>query len=169
MEILWAGWRSTYMRAVTEQEASDAGEATCLFCALPDRGPDEETLIVHRGQLVYSVMNLYPYTTGHLMIAPYRHLATPGGASRQEQMEMWELLDRCQRALEHALAPDGFNLGANIGRDAGAGVLGHLHLHMVPRWRGDANFMTTSATTRILPESIQETRLRLVDALSKFD
>ncbi|MBT8251029.1 MAG: HIT domain-containing protein [Acidimicrobiia bacterium] len=168
MEILWAGWRSAYMRAVTEQEASDADDASCLFCALPDKGSDEETLVIARGELVYSVMNLYPYTTGHLMVAPYRHIGSPGKASHDEQLEMWDFLARSQRSLEVALDPDGFNLGANVGRDAGAGVLGHLHLHVVPRWRGDANFMTTSANVRILPESIQETRSRLVEAFNKL-
>ncbi len=166
MEILWAGWRAAYMRNVTDPDSGESVEAAgCLFCRLPGAGTDEDTLIVQRGALVYSVMNLYPYTTGHMMLAPYRHMASPGDATRDERLEMWDFLDRSLQALESALSPDAFNVGANLGRDAGAGVLGHLHLHIVPRWRGDANFMTTSANVRILPESIHETRARLIDSL----
>ena len=164
MEILWAGWRSAYMQSVTD--ASTPKTDDCLFCELPGSGPDDETLIVERGEHVFSVMNLYPYTTGHLMVTPYRHVGVPGEANADEQAEMWTMLDRAQRGLQAALGPDAFNIGANIGRDAGAGVLGHLHLHVVPRWRGDANFMTTSANARILPESIQETRIRLLEAIA---
>ena len=169
MEILWAGWRAAYMRGLNSETpvpgTPDGPDAGCLFCRLPGTGTDDETLIVERGEMVYSVMNLYPYTTGHLMVTPFRHVGTPGELNSDEQSEMWEMVSRAQTALENTIGPDAFNLGANLGRDAGAGVLGHLHLHLVPRWRGDANFMTTSANARILPESIPDTRARLVEAL----
>lgn len=164
MEILWAEWRASYMQGL----GSGTPPEGCLFCGLPDGGADEDTLIVERGERVFSVMNLYPYTTGHLMVTPYRHIGHPQEATEEERSETWEMISRSQQALEAALGPDAFNLGANLGRDAGAGVLGHLHMHIVPRWRGDANFMTTTAEARILPESIGETRVRLIEVLKSL-
>jgi ATP adenylyltransferase len=148
-DMLWAGWRSEYVSSPDDQDA-------CLFCRLPD-GSDSDTLIVERGTEAFTALNRYPYTTGHVMVAPYRHVARPTDLIADEQSDMWRLLDRVTRAIDEAMAPDGYNLGANIGRVAGAGVPGHFHLHLVPRWAGDANFMTTVGETRVVPEDLDVT------------
>jgi len=155
MEHLWAGWRSTYIK-----EAGDPDPDGCLFCRLPDQ-PDRESLIVARGATAFTALNRYPYTTGHVMIAPFRHVAEPGALDHAERTELWEALAGAQRAIQAAMAPAGFNLGANLGRVAGAGVPGHFHLHLVPRWEGDANFMTAVGSTRVLPEDLLDTWERL--------
>ena len=151
MEHLWAGWRSTYIR-----QASDPDPRGCLFCRLPGE-PDGESLIISRGETAYVALNRYPYTTGHVMIAPYQHCAEPGDLAGPQRLELWEQVSRVQEAIQETMAPHGFNLGANLGRVAGAGVPGHFHLHLVPRWDGDANFMTTVGETRVLPEDLADT------------
>jgi ATP adenylyltransferase len=126
---------------------------------------DAESLIVARGHTAFTVLNRYPYTTGHVMVAPFRHVAEPGDLGQPERSEMWEFLATAQRAIQQTMSPDGFNLGANLGRVAGAGVPGHFHLHLVPRWTGDANFMTTVGATRVLPEDLADTWEKLIAAL----
>ena len=164
MEVLWAGWRSAYMTEVQAGVDPDA----CLFCELPSAA-DAEVFIVERGEAAYSVLNLYPYTSGHLMITPYRHAGAPGDLTAVEQADLWRLLARSQAALEEVVNPHGYNLGVNQGRTGGAGVPGHFHLHVVPRWVGDANFMTATANARILPEALSDTWQRLRDALQGID
>lgn len=160
MEHMWAGWRSQYVRA-----AEALNEASCLFCRLP--GEDDETaLILERGALAFSVLNRFPYSTGHLMVAPYRHVADIGELARDEAAEVWNLLVRARRACGEALRPDGLNLGANLGRVAGAGVPDHVHFHLVPRWAGDTSFMTTVGETRVVPEDLLVTWGLLRDALA---
>lgn len=161
MDLLWAGWRSAYMTEVQHGTDSD----TCLFCELPTAA-DEEVYILERGAAAYSVLNLYPYTSGHLMITPLRHVGAPGDLTGEEQADVWRLLARSQEALNEVLGPHGYNLGVNQGRAGGAGVLGHFHLHVVPRWSGDANFMTATANARVLPEALGETWQRLRVALA---
>jgi len=151
MEHLWAGWRSTYIKG-----AGDADPDGCLFCRLPQQ-PDRQSLIVARGETAFTVLNRYPYTTGHVMIAPLRHIAEPVDLAESERSELWKSLADAQYALQEAMSPAGFNLGANLGRVAGAGVPGHFHLHLVPRWEGDANFMTAVGSTRVLPEDLADT------------
>ena len=160
MEHLWAGWRSTYIK-----EAEGPDPDGCLFCRLPDQS-DEASLIVARGETAFTTLNRYPYTTGHVMIAPFRHVAEPGGLTDSEQSELWKSLVQAQHALQETMSPAGFNLGANIGRVAGAGVPGHFHVHVVPRWEGDANFMTAIGSTRVLPEDLADTWEKLRAALS---
>jgi len=160
VDVLWAGWRSAYMAEVQTEPASEA----CLFCELPS-GDDETTYLLERGELAYSVLNLYPYTSGHLMITPYRHIGTAADFTPEEHGDLWRLLTRSQAALDSVVEPHGYNLGVNQGRAGGAGVLGHFHLHVVPRWSGDANFMTATANARILPEPLQDTWGRLRTAL----
>ena len=162
MHILWAGWRSDYVR-----NAEDLDAAGCLFCRLADLS-DEEALVLERRDHAFSVLNRYPYTTGHLMVAPYRHVATPADLDEMERLDAWELVARSQRALETAMRPAGFNLGANVGKVAGAGVPGHFHLHLVPRWAGDTNFMSTVGGTRVVPEDLDETWRRLRASLSSL-
>ncbi len=160
MDILWAGWRSEYVR--TAEHLDDAG---CLFCRLPTE-PDDEALVLERTERAFSVLNRFPYTSGHLMVAPYRHVATPKDLDHGERLAIWDLIARCQRALEAAMSPAGFNLGANVGKVAGAGVPGHFHMHLVPRWAGDTNFMSSVGGTRVVPEALEDTWERLRAALS---
>jgi ATP adenylyltransferase len=152
-ERLWAPWRMEYI--------GGADLPGCIFCDKPAAGDDESNLIVHRGEAAYVLMNLYPYSNGHLMVAPYRHVAAPGDLDEGERAEMWALLDRAIGVLSEVMAPHGFNAGINIGRVAGAGVEDHIHLHVVPRWNGDTNFMPVVGQTRVLPELLDETHRKL--------
>mgnify|MGYP005837099215 FL=1 len=160
-ERLWAPWRMQYV--------SEAGkpDGACIFCEKPAADDDASNLIVWRGQLCYVILNLYPYTSGHLMIVPYRHTRDLTSLTDAEWQEMGTLMRLCVRALEREYHPDGFNVGFNLGRAAGAGIEAHLHLHIVPRWHGDTNFMSTVGETRVLPESLEQTRARLVKALQE--
>jgi ATP adenylyltransferase len=161
VDILWAGWRSEYVRSPDTQD----DDAPCLFCRLP-AAADEEALILERGERAFTVLNRFPYTTGHFMVSQYRHVASPGALEAAEQAEIWELLARAIGAVDVAMAPHGLNIGANVGRVAGAGVPGHFHLHAVPRWSGDTNFMTTLGATRVVPEDLADTWARLRAALA---
>ncbi|MBM3694907.1 MAG: HIT domain-containing protein [Actinobacteria bacterium] len=160
METLWAGWRSRYVRS-----ADEWNEAGCLFCRLPGED-DAAALILERGALSFSVLNRYPYTTGHLMVSQYRHAADPADLTAAEVEEIWRLLVRAEQACGEALRPEGFNLGCNLGRVAGAGVPDHLHLHLVPRWSGDTGFVTTVGETRVIPEDLEATWGLLREALA---
>lgn len=151
MDELWAGWRSAYIAGSADEPDG------CLFCQLRESPADRDSLILTRNEGCYLVLNRYPYTTGHCMVVPSRHVASPGELETGEVADLWDLVSRCQQALEAAMNPDGFNLGANIGRGSGAGIPGHLHLHVVPRWLGDTNFMTATANTRVLPQALDDT------------
>ncbi|MGN6380764.1 MAG: HIT family protein [Gaiellales bacterium] len=155
-ERLWAPWRMEYVTA-----GADLPE--CVFCAKPE-GSDEESLIVPRGRRAYALMNLYPYSSGHLMVAPYRHGAGPGALDAEERAEVWELMDRAIQVLGEVLSPHGFNAGLNLGRVAGAGVEDHVHLHIVPRWNGDTNFMPVLADVKVMPEHLRVTAERVRSA-----
>jgi ATP adenylyltransferase len=159
MDHLWAGWRSTYIK-----QAGQPDPDGCLFCRLPDQ-PDDQSLVIGRRARAYVALNRYPYTTGHVMITPFRHASDPAELTEADRSELWELIVDAQAAIQRAMSPDGFNLGANLGRVAGAGVPGHFHLHLVPRWSGDANFMTTVGDTRVLPEDLADTWENLRTAL----
>jgi ATP adenylyltransferase len=160
---MWAGWRSQYVRS-----ADALNEAGCLFCRLP-REDDATALVLERGAAAYSVLNRFPYSTGHLMVTQYRHAADLSDLTPAEAQEVWLLLGRALRACGEALQPDGFNLGANLGRVAGAGVPDHLHFHLVPRWAGDTSFMTTVGETRVIPEDLTVTWGQLREALGGLD
>lgn len=151
LDHLWAGWRSTYVKSI-----DGALDDDCLFCRLPDES-DEYALILERTPLAYSVLNRYPYSTGHLMITTNRHTAGLSELTPEERSQMWDLIIRAELGLNAAMRPQGFNLGLNLGRVAGAGIPDHLHFHLVPRWLGDTNFMTSTAGTRVLPESLEDT------------
>lgn len=130
-----------------------AGEArACIFCTAPDRFAEADSLVVHVAPLCVVMMNRFPYSSGHVMVAPRRHLARLGEATADEMAEMFALAQRVEAVFAEAYKPDGMNMGMNIGRAAGAGFADHIHLHLVPRWLGDANFMTTTAETRVIPE-----------------
>jgi ATP adenylyltransferase len=153
---LWAPWRFEYIQSADEQEG-------CVFC-LADEGDDEERLVVHRGASAFVLLNKFPYSSGHLMIAPRRHVGELGALEDSEALEIHHLARQGIAVLRDVYSPEGFNLGWNLGRAAGAGVVDHVHLHVVPRWVGDTNFMPVLADVKVLPEHLQETRRRLARA-----
>jgi ATP adenylyltransferase len=132
-------------------------EEGCVFCRAQAQADSAENLIAHRGNLAYVILNRYPYTSGHLMVIPFVHVPTLEELDANARAEMMELSVRCMTVLRELYKPQGFNMGANIGEPAGAGVIGHVHIHIVPRWVGDTNFMSTVGETRVLPETLQET------------
>lgn len=160
MDRLWTPWRYQYVS--TADPVSDA----CIFCSKPAEDNDEGNLLVYRGTHNYVLLNLYPYTTGHLMIAPFVHVATLEDADEDTSAELMTLTRKAERLLRQVYRPHGINLGMNIGASAGAGVAGHIHMHILPRWMGDANFMTTIGETRVMPETLQETWRRLSTAFA---
>lgn len=160
MERLWAGWRMTYIKGL------DGPTARCLFCGLKDRPADARSLILEFGATMYLVLNAFPYNVGHVMVVPKRHVAGPGKLRPEESVELMSMAARGEAALRAAYKPHGFNLGVNLGRTAGAGVLGHMHLHIVPRWNGDTNFMPVIGATKVLPEDLLETYAKLRATLS---
>jgi len=157
---MWAGWRADYL-ASPGFGRTDHG---CVLCRLVDATDDAEALVLERTELTFTVMNLYPYGSGHVMVAPSRHVAGPLECTDEENRAIADAQLRAVRAVTDAYAPEGINLGANLGRAAGAGVPDHLHVHVVPRWSGDTNFMTTLVETRVIPESpaVGYERLRAV-------
>ncbi len=150
LDRLWAGWRSEYIEDVATEPPADE----CLFCGLQELS-DEDGLILERTATTFTVMNAYPYTSGHVMVAPLRHEATLVGLTSDEAADVMFAGQRASAALHTAYRPDGLNLGANIGRAAGAGIPGHVHVHVLPRWGGDTNFVTAVAEARVLPESLR--------------
>jgi ATP adenylyltransferase len=158
LEHLWAGWRSEYISGVT----TDAVPGPCFFCALQEMD-DAEAMILERTATTFTLMNAYPYTSGHLLIAPLRHESTLVALEPGEASELMFAVQRANRALDAAYRPGGVNVGANVGRAAGAGVPGHVHLHALPRWDGDTNFMTAVAETRVLPESLRRSYDKLLE------
>jgi ATP adenylyltransferase len=153
-EWLWTPWRMRYVAGAHREEG-------CIFCNRLAEQDDVRSLILHRGDRAFVIMNLYPYNTGHLMIVPNAHVASPEDAETAALHEMAELRGPVLRALRRALSPDGFNLGLNVGAPAGAGVVDHLHEHVVPRWQGDANFMPILASTMVMPELIPVTYAKI--------
>jgi ATP adenylyltransferase len=160
LQRLWTPWRMAYIKGA---ERDFQG---CPFCVLPGRGParDADSLILHRGQRAYAILNAYPYNPGHLMAVPYRHIAELDALEPEELHEMADLCQRAVRALKATSGPAAFNVGVNVGAAAGAGIAEHIHQHVVPRWRGDTNFMPVIGQTRVLPELLAETYERLAPA-----
>ena len=153
---LWAPWRLEYIQQADEIEG-------CVFCRAA-AGPDEELLVVHRGESAFVLLNKFPYASGHLMVAPYRHLGNFGELDDAEALEAHRLAAEGMAALDRVFSPEGYNAGWNLGRVAGAGIVDHVHLHVVPRWSGDTNFMPVLADVKVLPEHLTETRAKLVAA-----
>ena len=153
---LWAPWRLEYIQQADELEG-------CIFC-LAGAGVDEDTLVVHRGDKAFALLNKYPYASGHLMVAPFRHVADFGDLSDEEALELHRLAGSGMAALAETFQPQGYNLGWNLGRIAGAGIVDHVHEHVVPRWAGDTNFMPVLADVKVLPEHLAETRAKLAAA-----
>ena len=161
-ERLWTPHRMAYIKGENKPAGTEEGEG-CPFDRIP-RLPDEDGLIVARGQVVYTVLNLYPYNTGHLMVVPYRHVADYTDLDERETAELAEHTKLAIRALRTASQAQGFNIGINLGNVAGAGVAAHLHQHIVPRWGGDTNFMPVVGRTKVLPQLLRDTRKLLADA-----
>ena len=156
MERLWSPWRLAYVTGT----ASATG---CIFCGVDERSPDaaRDGLVLVRGSLSYVILNLYPYNNGHLMVVPNRHIASFAAATPDELTEMMRLTRDAEIALTEAYRPEGINVGVNLGRAAGAGILEHVHIHLVPRWIGDTNFMPVIGNVRVLPEELGDTAKRL--------
>jgi ATP adenylyltransferase len=157
MDYLWSPWRYQYIT----QAAKPEGQAACIFCEHIRSGDDQQHFILHRGGSCYVLLNLYPYTTGHLMIVPYAHVPDFAGVSREALLEMMQLAQAAERAIQAEYRPEGINAGFNLGKCAGAGVAGHIHMHMLPRWVGDTNFMSVVGETRVLPEDLAVTWRKL--------
>ncbi len=153
---LWAPWRLEYIEQADELEG-------CLFC-LASSANDEEGLVVHRGERAFALLNKFPYASGHLLVAPYRHVGEFGEVEGEEALELHRLAQQAIAALAETYAPQGYNLGWNLGRIAGAGIVDHVHLHVVPRWAGDTNFMPVLADVKVIPEALEDTRRKLAGA-----
>jgi ATP adenylyltransferase len=156
MDRLWSPWRYRYV--------SKKGLNECIFCVNIALNDDKTHYILHRAEKNFVLLNLYPYTSGHLMIAPYAHVPSLSECEPSTLEEMMLLAQRAETALRKVYSPSGFNMGLNIGESAGAGIAGHIHMHVLPRWPGDANFMTTIGETRVLPEDLDTTYGKLLEA-----
>jgi ATP adenylyltransferase len=157
MERLWSPWRMQYI-----QQASSGDEPEgCLFCTVASEGDGGASMILHRGQHAFVMMNAFPYNPGHVMVAPFRHVGELEGLTDDEVLDGGRLQQAAVRALREEMAPHGFNVGMNLGRVAGAGIPDHVHWHVVPRWNGDTNFTTVLGETRVLPESLEDTYRKL--------
>lgn len=161
MQRLWSPWRSKYIASGVDSQAEG-----CVFCRIAiDPDGDESNFVLHRGQHAFVLLNLYPYITGHLMIVPYLHTSELDSVPKEITDEMMDLAKRSQTALRKVYSPSGFNLGMNLGSAAGAGIADHIHIHVLPRWSGDTNFMTTVGESRVIPEALDVTYQKL---LQKF-
>jgi ATP adenylyltransferase len=157
VDHLWAPWRLEYIKSADDASA-------CLFCAAAAGGDDAERLVVQRGAHALVLLNKFPYASGHFMVAPARHVGEYGELTDEEVLELHRSASAGMGALAELYAPQGFNLGWNLGRIAGAGIVDHVHLHVVPRWAGDTNFMPVLADVKVLPEHLDETRRKLREA-----
>ena len=160
MTHLWTPWRSKYM---TERK----DKRSCIFCDAVESEEDERTLLVHRGEHTFVILNRYPYTSGHLMVAPYSHVSRLTHINEAAANEMMQFVRQAETVLQEIYRPQGLNLGMNLGEAAGAGIEQHIHMHVLPRWSGDANFMTSIGDTRIIPEALEDTYSKLRGAFSK--
>lgn len=160
MKQLWSPWRMEYIMEHTPSKE-------CIFCAALTGGDDAASLLLYRGERAFIILNLFPYTSGHLMVVPNAHVPFLDELDSETRLELIELTCRAEYALRTVYRPEGFNIGANIGAAAGAGIVGHLHFHVVPRWQGDTSFMSTVSGVRVLPEELSDTYQRLKGALGE--
>jgi len=147
-KILWAPWRRKY---ITGEDSSRA----CIFCSKSSSDNDRDNLIIHRGKTAFALLNLYPYNNGHILIAPYRHTGDPTLITAEEYSEMLSIINRLIIKMRDKMNPEGFNMGMNIGRAAGAGIEDHIHMHLIPRWNGDTNFMPVTGEVKVISESLE--------------
>ncbi len=164
MDRLWAPWRMSYILETVKQEQPEG----CVFCRMFEGSDDAGNLILMRGNHSFVVMNLFPYNSGHLMVIPNRHTGDFGSLAPEEHVELGELIEISRKALAECFTPHGYNIGMNIGRAAGAGILDHLHYHVVPRWNGDSNFMSAVGETKVLSESLPESYARLKKVIDRL-
>jgi len=158
LERLWTPWRAKYIAS----SGVDSESGSCVFCDISrDLENDEKNFVLHRGQHNFIVLNLYPYISGHLLVVPNKHVGELDAASKEITDELMDLTKRSQTVLREVYKPHAFNVGLNLGASAGAGILGHLHVHILPRWGGDTNFMSTVAETRVIPEDLKTTYEKL--------
>ena len=159
MDRLWSPWRYEY---IASSDAANPDSSGCVFCKLrDDRDKDEGNFVIHRASHNFIVLNIYPYISGHLLIVPYQHIGELDAAAKETTDELMDLTKRSQTALRDAYQPTGFNIGMNLGRSAGAGIVDHIHIHILPRWTGDTNFMSTVGDTRVIPEDLSTTYEKL--------
>lgn len=157
MDRLWSPWRAKYIASGVDAQAK-----TCVFCNIAaDPTKDDSNFVIYRGTNAFVVLNLFPYITGHLLVIPYQHLGDLDVTAKDITDELMDLIKRSQTALRNAYSPQGFNVGMNLGAAAGAGIVDHIHWHVLPRWAGDTNFMTTVATARVIPEDLKTTHERV--------
>jgi len=156
MEHIWAPWRIQYIQSIQKEKPEG-----CILCEKPGQNQDAQNYILHRGEKNFIILNGYPYNPGHLMIAPYRHIASPEGLTDEERNEHFALVSLSLKVLRQVFNPDGFNIGINLGKVAGAGIEDHFHTHVVPRWLGDTNFMPVLAEAKVLPEALADTYQKL--------
>jgi ATP adenylyltransferase len=159
LDRLWSPWRAKYIASGVDSQAD-----ICVFCRMgSDLNNDESNLVVYRGVHNFVALNLYPYITGHLLVVPYEHLGDLASTSKTITDELMDLTKKSQTAIRNTYSPQGFNVGMNLGSAAGAGIVDHIHLHILPRWGGDTNFMTTIAEARVIPENLETTYSKLRD------
>lgn len=164
LDRLWAGWRGEYVAKSSAGEG-DYQDDACVFCRILDSGAtDEDTYILRRGERCFAILNAFPYTSGHLVVMPLRHVGDLEDLDKAEAEELWPTVTDAVATVKRAYKPDGVNVGINLGRAAGAGVPGHLHVHVIPRWNGDASFMTAAAEARVMPEALSTTWKKLTEA-----
>jgi ATP adenylyltransferase len=162
MELLWAPWRIPYLKKITREEKPGA----CFFCAyVAAPKKDRRNLVLFRGESCFTVLNRFPYTGGHLLVAPLAHKSELEELTAAERTDLFDQLIRMQKAIQNLMRPQGFNVGLNLGRAAGAGIPGHLHFHIVPRWNGDHNFMSTVSHVKVIPQALEELHAELQKAL----
>lgn len=163
MDRLWSPWRAEY---IASGATAESGSTTCIFCNLQrDVNNDEANYVVYRASRSFIVLNRYPYISGHLLIVPNEHVGDLDAAAKETTDELMDLTKRAQTALRETYHPDGFNIGMNLGQAAGAGIVDHIHIHILPRWLGDTNFMTTVSETRVIPEDLATTYQKLKEVL----
>lgn len=162
MDKLWAPWRATYVTKIIGKERG------CIFCKIcREKKQDKKNFVIARGQHAFAVLNIYPYNNGHVMIVPNRHISDTAELNKAERDDFMDLSEEVKRLLKKVVKAQGFNIGINLGKEAGAGFPGHVHMHIVPRWRGDVNFMPVTAHTKVLSQSLIEVHRQLVDAYKK--
>lgn len=165
MEKLWSPWRSKYIDSFKHQDKHEV----CVLCESAQKDiNDNENLLVDKGKLTFTVLNLYPYNNGHLMIVPFRHTGDFKSLTDDENLEMMQKIQASIKALEKIYKPQGFNIGANIGRVSGAGIEDHVHFHIVPRWNGDTNFMPVLGEVKVISQDLLDTKKKLIDAFSNL-
>ena len=165
MKKMWSPWRSQYIYNIKQTNESDE----CVFCGLSKLDVDEpKNLLIDKDDKTFTVLNLYPYNNGHLMVVPYRHTSDFNDLTDEENVEIMRKLQLAKKALQKFAKPDGFNLGANIGKISGAGIANHIHFHIVPRWNGDTNFMPVLGDVKVISQDLMETKHRLLKAYKEL-